>query len=107
VIELIGYLLGLAASLYALIATLSILWGLIRFLIEAPGAIREDLEARRRRRSPVEPVTGARPKRWVANEAVPDPRQLPSRSASSLEPHRPIRHVANEAERPALPPGDG
>jgi hypothetical protein len=67
VFELIGYLIGLAASLYVAIATIAFLWGLARFLIEAPGAIRRDLEERRRRR----PTPLPRQVKRVPNEEPP------------------------------------
>jgi hypothetical protein len=66
-IRVISYLIGLFAGLYALVATLAFLWGLLRFLIAAPSAIRQDMEERRRRRQVVEEP---RPLRHVANEAL-------------------------------------
>jgi hypothetical protein len=58
-------------ALYALFATLAVLWGLLRFLIAAPAAIRADMEERRRRRD----VTEAPRPGHIMNEA---PRALPS-----------------------------
>jgi hypothetical protein len=71
-IRVIWYLIGLFAALYALVATLAFLWGLLRFLIAAPAAIRADVEERRRRREVTE---APRPLRHIVNEA---PRALPS-----------------------------
>jgi hypothetical protein len=78
-IRVISYLIGLFTAVYALVATLAFLWGLLRFLIAVPSAIRQDMEQRRRRRRVVEEP---RSPRHVANDALP----------------------ALPASRPALPP---
>jgi hypothetical protein len=57
---------------YAVAATVSLLWGLGRFLLAAPGAIRQDLAERRAR--DLEPE---RTLRYVANEASTTPPALP------------------------------
>ena len=80
-IRVISYLIGLFAAMYALVASLAFLWGLLRFLIAAPAAIRADMEERRRRREVVEEP---RPLRHVANEALP---ALPA-STPALPPAR-------------------
>ncbi|HYG72063.1 MAG TPA: hypothetical protein VEC15_07220 [Actinomycetota bacterium] len=72
-IRVLMYLIGFAVSLYMLAMTLSVLWGLIRFVIAAPGAIRADLEERRRHRPT--PETGS--PRQVPNEAPTSRRALP------------------------------
>lgn len=72
-IRLVVFLASAFVAVYALIAAVSLLLGLARFLVEAPGAIRADLEARRRARA--EPP---RPLKYVENEAEDDPPALPS-----------------------------
>jgi hypothetical protein len=65
------FLASAFVAVYALVATVSILIGLARFVLEAPGAIRADLDGRRRARA--EPP---RMLRYVRNEAD-DQRALP------------------------------
>lgn len=71
-IRLIVFLLTAFVALYAVAATVSLLIGLGRFLLGAPGAIRADLQERRRVHS--EPT---RLLRYVRNEAERDPPALP------------------------------
>ena len=71
-IRLVAQLFALIGALYAIAMTLSFVYGLLRFLIAAPSAIKADLEERRRRT----PVPEPREARYVANE-VETPRALP------------------------------
>jgi hypothetical protein len=81
-IGLIGQLIALFGALYAIAMTVSFVYGLLRFLIAAPSAIRADLEVRRRRAPDPEP----RDARYVANEVEtrralpPARRELPPES---------------------------
>jgi hypothetical protein len=71
-IRLVVFLVELFLVVYAVAATISLLWGLGRFLLAAPGAIRHDLAERRARH--LEPE---RTLRYVANEAPTPPPSLP------------------------------
>lgn len=55
-------------AVYALLATASLVHGLVRFLVAAPGAIRHDLERWRR-----EHAESPRPLRHVDDEAEDGP----------------------------------
>jgi hypothetical protein len=75
-IRAIVFVVTVLSVVYALAAGVSLLVGLVRFLIEAPGAIRQDLRDRRA------PTGMPRPVRYVENEeheplALPAPRALP------------------------------
>jgi hypothetical protein len=69
VIRLIAWLIDVGTAAFTLVVTLSFAWGLVRFLVAAPGAIRRDLEDARSRRRP-EPEA-APEGRVVPNEATP------------------------------------
>jgi len=71
-IRLIVFLTTAFVALYALAATVSLLIGLGRFLLGAPGAIRADLAARKRAQAEL-----PRTLRYVRNEADRDPPALP------------------------------
>jgi len=71
-IRLIVFLGTAIVTVYALVATASLLIGFARFLVAAPRAIRADLEDRRRIRA--EPP---RKLRYVRNEAEGGPPGLP------------------------------
>ena len=78
-VRFVVFLTGLFTTVYAIVATVALAWGFVRFLVAAPAAIRHDLEAQRRRN-----VERQRPLRHVENEAVeialearPDPPALP------------------------------
>jgi hypothetical protein len=71
-IRLVVFLVELFVLVYAVAATVSFLWGLGRFLIAAPGAIRHDLAERRARHA-----QPARTLRYVANEASTPRPSLP------------------------------
>jgi len=66
VIQLLFWLIDMATTVWVVAMVASLLWGLVRFLIAAPAAIREDLENARRRRESLEPSRGLR---YVENEA--------------------------------------
>jgi hypothetical protein len=71
-IRLVVFLVELFLFVYLVAATVSFLWGLGRFLIAAPGAIRRDLAERRAR-----DLQPERTLRYVENEASTPPPALP------------------------------
>ena len=85
-IRLVVFLVELFLFVYLVAATVSFMWGLGRFLLAAPGAIRHDLAERRAR-----DLQPERTLRYVENEASTPPPALPPA----------------DRELPALPPGDG
>ena len=81
-VRLVVFLVDLFTVAFVVAASVSFLWGLGRFLIAAPQAIRHDLAAKRARMAEAEPRV-----RHVMNE-VPPPMALPSADGGlpALEP---------------------
>ena len=74
-IRVIAQLFALMSALYAIAVTLSFVYGLLRFLIAAPSAIKADMGEHRRRAAVPDP----RVARYVDNEAETPPALPPAR----------------------------